>query len=96
MSYPKTIEECTECAIQCNTLLKEYYEQGREDGKKEMKARAEKAESELKAIKDRIEAIKELPTIENGQFIAECRWNAGYNTAIYDCKEIIKRIGGVK
>lgn len=62
----------------------------------ELKAQKEKAESELKAIRDRIEAIKKLPTIENGQFVAECRWNAGYNTAIYDCKEIIKQIGGEK
>jgi len=58
--------------------------------------RAEKAEGELKAIKARIEAVEELATIENGHFVAECRWNAGYNTGIFDCKEIIKQIGGEK
>lgn len=59
-------------------------------------ARAEKAESELKAIKDRINGIAEIPTIENGVFVKDCRWNAGYNTGVSDCKEIIKQIGGGK
>ena len=66
------------------------------EARKEEKARAEKAEGELKVIKARIEAVEELATIENGHFVAECRWNAGYNTGIFDCKEIIKQIGGEK
>lgn len=79
-----------------------YYQDGIEDGKKEMAERAEKAEGELKAIKDRIEALE--PSIISKIMTEYLNWRdlsfATVESEHKCCEEIleilIKQIGGVK